>query len=344
MNELFPLGVATGKAFLDRDAERSRLHANINTGIHTWLSAPRRYGKTSLVTQVTLELQRGRRRSAQRVRTATVDLLVCHDAGTVETATLHAVGRILGDILPARAKVAAYLRQTFKNVAAELVMAADGPRVRFRITTGQTIALTEALLGLDQVAADHGHRAVVIIDEFQQLSGFKAAGRGIEGAIRHAAQSARCVSYVFMGSERGLLSQQFEQPDRPLYMLCERLILDRIPAEPYRAYLKRASKLQWSKAIDRDVQNRILTRTERHPYYLNTLCRELWRADEAPNATVVDQTWERYVDSERAPSQRCADAFESKSAGRAGCRREISHRSALRPRPCRWHGARRCQL
>ena len=72
--ELFPLGVATGRAHCNRTREREELARNVLCGLHTWLWAQRRMGKTSLVEQVVQDLGRGggRRedRPARRARRA----------------------------------------------------------------------------------------------------------------------------------------------------------------------------------------------------------------------------------------------------------------------------------
>lgn len=47
--EYFPLGLAEGKAFCNRVAERSKLQTNIELNRSTIVTSPRRYGKSSLV-------------------------------------------------------------------------------------------------------------------------------------------------------------------------------------------------------------------------------------------------------------------------------------------------------
>src|SRR5262245_24111938 len=50
--QLFPLGKAYGKAFCNRAQETEKLIGNIESGKHTFLVAPRRYGKSSLCERV----------------------------------------------------------------------------------------------------------------------------------------------------------------------------------------------------------------------------------------------------------------------------------------------------
>ena len=54
--ELFPVNIATGKAFCNRLEERHRLKEYIKNGRPVVIIAARRCGKTSLINQVLLEL------------------------------------------------------------------------------------------------------------------------------------------------------------------------------------------------------------------------------------------------------------------------------------------------
>ena len=52
IEKYFPQGIATGTAFCNRTEERKLLKNSVASNEHTVLVAPRRYGKTSLITQV----------------------------------------------------------------------------------------------------------------------------------------------------------------------------------------------------------------------------------------------------------------------------------------------------
>ena len=51
----FPSGIARGEAFCNRVQERKKLRQYINSLSHTVLMAPRRYGKSSLITQTLMD-------------------------------------------------------------------------------------------------------------------------------------------------------------------------------------------------------------------------------------------------------------------------------------------------
>lgn len=291
---LFPLGIATGPAFCNRQDERKHLSGNITSGRHTWLMARRRYGKSSLIAQTLMDLARRR----ARLRTITVDLLVTHDAESLERRIREAVGILAGKILPANQKILRYLREVFGSLKAELVIDERGPEIRLIRGGAPQETILAALMGLDRIARRYKTRAALVFDEFQQL-GRMRGHESLEAAIRHAAERARSVSYVFLGSERQLLAELFESPERPLYRLCERLNLDRISVAEYAQYLADAATLRWQRKLSAPARDAILTLSMRHPYYLNALCGRMWVRRHPPTRDAVVSEWSRYAEDER---------------------------------------------
>ena len=154
--------------------------------------------------------------------------------------------------------------------------------------------LRRALLGLDELARERKVRVVLILDEFQklrQLSDHEA----LEANIRHAAERATACTYVFSGSHRHLLEQQFEDPQAPLYRLCEPLDLERIGEADYRAHLEAHARRRWRRKPPAALIERILVLTERHPYYVNYLCGSLWQSRSIPDEAEVVAEWARLV-------------------------------------------------
>jgi len=292
---VFPLGIATGRAFCNRRVERERLGAALLAGRHTWLMAPRRYGKTSLIHQVLLDLGR----DGPAIDSEQVDLLLAHDLRSVRDLVLAAVGRLTARILPSPTRALRSLGRFFGGLRPEFVIDTSGARVRFNPGGERSEQLSEALAGLDAVARSRGVRAVLVVDEFQQVAGLHE-GIALEGAIRHAAQGAQAVSYVFSGSHRRMLSRMFEDASRPLYHLCERLNVERIKASEYRSYLKSAARRQWHAQPSAAAVERILDLSACHPYYVNVLCGRLWREPRVPGAARVAAVWRAYVAEEAA--------------------------------------------
>jgi uncharacterized protein len=83
--KVFPSGVATGAAFCDREREREYLKACFSNNEHVVIVAPRRYGKTSLITQVIQESQ---------IISVSIDLLLAADAEFIIKGILFGVSEI----------------------------------------------------------------------------------------------------------------------------------------------------------------------------------------------------------------------------------------------------------
>ena len=295
---LFPLGVATGVAHCNRQAERDGLAHSILAGEHTWLWGRRRMGKTSLVAQVLADVVRG----PAPVAAATLDLLVIHDAPDFEARLRTAVEQLTAQIAGKDKQASRKLGKAFGAWRPEFSVGGMGLKVKLAAPQHTVQGVADVLLALDGAAESYRCRAVIVLDEFQQLGSLKpaAAQRGLEGAVRHAVERARNVTYLFAGSQRHLLATMFEDAERPLYRLCRKMTLGRIEAEHYHAFLRRASRRRWRRLVAAPVVDEILAATSRHPYYINALCGRLWREEEPPTAAAVQAAWQQIVDEDRA--------------------------------------------
>ncbi len=292
--DLFPLGIAIGAAHCNREAERKRLADNVRRGRHTWLSARRRMGKTSVIEQVALDLKRRR----QPVVTVALDLLVVHDAEALEVRLRQAVSAATAQLLPRNRRILDKLKQAFAALKPELVLSDEGVTLKLGSGDSPSETVEAALKGLDRIAVDRKRRVMFVCDEFQQLATLKNH-TALEGAVRHAAERSKHVAFVFAGSERHLLAAMFEDPDRPLYRLCDRMSLERIGHEHYVSFLAQAGRARWKKPISEDAIERILTVTLRHPYYVNALCGRLWNARRPPKVADIDAAWDAYVEENK---------------------------------------------
>lgn len=301
--ELFPRGVATGSAFCDRDQERARLAANILAPRprHTWISGRRRHGKTSLVAEVLQEIAA---RKGRRVEHVLVDVFVVHNLRTLDEALRAAIGSLSGRLLPRRKRALDYLGKAFAAFKPELTLGPEGVKLKLAGEAPSAGRIDAMLRALDKAALHYGVRGVVVIDEFQQISRLDE-GHAVEGAIRSVAQSSQALAFVFLGSERTLLQQMFENRERPLYLLCEHLEIGRIEAGAYRAFLQDAARLRWGRQLADDAAERILALSERHPFYVNALARPLWERRKPPTMADVESAWTELLaaDAERLKAQ-----------------------------------------
>jgi len=283
----FPLTVATGHSFCNRENIRAQLLSNIEQVQPTLLSAPRRYGKTSLVEQV---LQYDIPRSPLKNHFShSIELLMAHDLESVQHIILSGIGRLAGNILPFHKSPMIKLQGYFSAMRPEYTMDIKGPRVALSPKVSLQ-SITEGLMRLDQMAQQEGVTVTLAMDEFQQIATIRQHAE-IEAAIRAAVQHSTRVSYIFTGSNRHLLDIMFENASRPFFGQCERITLERISEDKYRPFILTAANNRWGKQIDGDTLDRILQLTRCHPYYINALCHRLWRHPEPVLAVDVASEW-----------------------------------------------------
>ncbi len=291
----FPRGLAVGAAFCDREGERAELARRVRDGVHTWLAAPRRHGKTSLLNQILVDLGR-RRRRGPRVRGVIVDLLPSHDRLSAQRAILDGVGLAVAAALPTHRRILEAASRFFAGLRPRLSVSTMGPKLELGAGDEPAERIADALLGLDAVAGAEGLRAVMVLDEFQQVGELAQAG-ALEAGIRHAVERSEHVTYIFSGSHRRLLELAFTDPARPLYHLCDPLTLDRIDAAAYRPWLAELAAERWSAPTSPAALEAIVACTERHPWYVNRLCERLWRRDAPPDAGEVAAEWASFAAS-----------------------------------------------
>jgi uncharacterized protein len=226
--EVVPAG-----AFVDRQDELKRLAADLIAGQKVFLISPRRYGKSSLVARALA--------SAARSGLLTVDVTVSSYSSYL--AFLEGYARAVVSAETRWSKAVAWLRDAIGATRPEVrvEMGADGsPGVAVAfpaIRSARDVArLAPEVFALPaRLAEARGRRVVVALDEFQAVGSFN--GGSVEEALRAAVQHQRQVGYVFAGSEPTLMEAMLG-PRRPFYKAGPVMRLQKIPAEPFVAFIE----------------------------------------------------------------------------------------------------------
>jgi uncharacterized protein len=292
MMEMFPVNIALGKAFCNRDKERHLLKQYVQYGRHVVLVAPRRYGKTSLINQTLLEM---------KLPYTMIELTMATSLSEVEQIVVRQIGKLLYHILPRTTKAKQNILKLFKWLNPELVLTVGGQKIIFHPERKQLNTvdnLAEILRKLDDAAGLVKKQVVVVMDEFQQLCEIKK--HAIEASIRHAMQYSKHVVYLFSGSNRHMLLSMFNDKNRPFYNSCEMMSLDRITVESYEPFIQQAARKKWRKLIPGNVLNEIFKISELHPSYINRICGYFWLVNKMPNINGIKHYWLNFVESKRA--------------------------------------------
>lgn len=290
MQRYFPQGIATDTSFCNREKERAALKSCVEMHEHVVLVAPRRYGKTSLITQALKE------NDSPGVN---IDFFFVLTQIEVTKNIMEGVSKIISALLPKTKLACNKLIDSIVALNPKLTFTLLGQKLE--ISTKQTTekSISELLLALDQFASKVKKTCVIVFDEFQQIGELKE-NHAVEAAIRHAVERSQYVSYIFCGSKRHLLNEMFSDKSRPLYHLCDLMNINRIDTDCYYNFLNVMAKKKWKETLSNDAVFEIIHLAQNHPYYVNALCRRLWRYDIVPTLADVRNAWEEYVNQQSA--------------------------------------------
>ncbi len=285
MINYFPTSLALKPAFCNRKEELKELVYNIEGMSPSLLMSTRRYGKTSLALNAFATL---------KWPYAHIDFYKALSEEDIEKTILNSVGKLLGVLETKPMRLLQLASDFFSSMHVKVVLEKAGIALDFsRSERRSAVSILEALEKLHALALSKKTKIILFMDEFQTV-GEVTSNCSIEAAIREAAQKSTNVAYVFSGSNRHLMQEMFSDKKRPFFRLCNLITLDRISENDYSAYIQKAAKIRWKKALPENVIEQIFKRTERHPYYLNKLCSLLW-SNNYPDVKAVMNRWSKYT-------------------------------------------------
>jgi hypothetical protein len=190
---------------IDRDAETRQLLASAIGGHYVRLYAPRKYGKTSLLRRVLRDAER-----QEGMIPILVDLYGVLSVADVAIRFERAYARQLQGRL--RVRVEEFLQST--GLGLSLGALGISAKLQLDRRTDPLPAL-HALLDLPlRLEESGGFRALIVLDEFQDVT--KVAD--MDALLRsHIQFQGEVASFVFAGSEPGLMRELFDDKERPLY-------------------------------------------------------------------------------------------------------------------------------
>ncbi|MCL5261136.1 MAG: hypothetical protein M1561_05630 [Gammaproteobacteria bacterium] len=289
MIKLFPSGIAQGKAFYDRIQEQKKLKQNIDNTIHTALIAPRRFGKTSLMTQVLLE---------NKFDYVWIDFMTITSRKDACNKILQKVGELIVKIAPVTEKLKKITSKYFSALKPEITIKLPGVALNLHPNIQNNDSVIDLLNNLDKLAVDIKKRIVIVFDEFQEILRIDADST-LQASIRHAAERAKKITYLFSGSKHLPLRRMFNGKENPLYALCEIMELSKIPTAEATAFINQEATKKWGSPLDNAVLAQILNYSDRYPKYINALCSAIWLNDKKPKTEIVDELWRSYILSKK---------------------------------------------
>lgn len=260
--------VVTREHFANRFEELKILERDLLDGQTIFLISPRRYGKTSLISNL---FNRLRKKGAIAVY---IDLYRCASL----TQFLNLYLNLLFKASETRlAKITRSVSELLSAVRPKISVTPDGAvhlELGISPIEKDLSKITEEIIDLPyRIAKRKKKKVIVAFDEFQEIRNFD--GEAMEKTIRSVIQHHRKVGYLFAGSKRHIIKDMIYRKDRAFYKAGKIVNLGKIDRSVFVKFIQKKFEMTKFK-IDSATIEEILTIAHDCPYYVQYLCHELW--------------------------------------------------------------------
>jgi hypothetical protein len=259
---------------IDREREAGQLLELLRAGHNCLLSAPRRYGKTSLIYRMRADAER------EGIPTVYVNFYGMLSLEEV-------VARIERGYRELRGPLRRWLTGKLSSIEASIISPVGGISVAGARADPE--ARLHELLDLPRgIFSRTGERVLVCFDEFQEVLSTRVALDGaIRSVIEHHVEEA---SYLFAGSHPGMMAELFDSRERPFFGQARPVALRPLRFEDLSEYI--GARFEQTRRDAGDGLRPLLDIAQGHPQRAMLLAHFLWErtgADgTADEATLVD--------------------------------------------------------
>ena len=260
--------VVSGDTFVDREVLRKHLRANIRSGVNTVLIGPRRWGKSSLVRQVALDMARDR-----KVRFAFVDLFHVRTEQELLERTVEASIKALGRTMAERLEA---VKEFIRGVVPQVSFGPD-PQSEFslKLNLPEGRRSMPELLDLpERIAEARKMQLVLCVDEFQNIA-MLPDPLGFQKVLRASWQHHTAVRHVIYGSKRHMMMELFGGQSMPFFRFGEMLFMDKIARTDWIPFIRERFAGCGIK-IATPVCDHLCQRMMDHSYHVQLLGHAAW--------------------------------------------------------------------
>ncbi len=255
--------LAKGKNFIDREEEIETIQSAAKSGQNITIYSPRRYGKSSLI------LESFERMDQDQI-TVYIDFNKIN--GVSELAD-ELVSRTTESSYSSMEKGFSFVKDTLLSLRPTFTPTKGGGLSISMKLVEKEEDLESALKFPQKVAEKKNTKIIIAMDEFQRIQTLD--GDTLERLFRSIIQEQDRVTYIFSGSQVGMLKEMFESGNRPFFKSTKVMELDKIPKKDFKNYI-----IETFKKTDMDVNKTliddILDLTGGHPMRTKELLFELW--------------------------------------------------------------------
>ncbi len=239
-------------------------------GIHTTIISPRRWGKSSLVEKVILDINR----KEKQVCTVILDLF----STSTEEEFLELFAREIIKASSSKWEDWINAGKTFFKFLHPRMNIGVNPSIDFSIEfdwdelrkhKDEVLQLPEA------IAQKKNLRFIICLDEFQNLASYQGY-EVLEKKMRAGWQRQKRVTYCFFGSKRHMMTDIFNNASKPFYRFGDIMILPRIKRQKWVTFIVKGFKSS-GKSILPEVARSIPGLMKDHSWYVQQLAHYTWQ-------------------------------------------------------------------
>ncbi len=256
-------------SFTNREYEVEKLKSNLLNGINTMIISPRRWGKSSLVEKVLLDIHL----NDKKTKIISMDLFSFNS----QEAFLEGFAKeVIKASTPKWQEWVKSGRDFFKRIVPKISVGID-PFTDFSISFDweELKKHSDEILNLPEIIAEERNiKMIICLDEFQNLATFPDY-ESFEKKMRAVWQRQKNVTYCLYGSKRHMMSEIFNSPSKPFYRFGDIMMLPKIETEKWINFIVDSFNNS-GKQIDDSVAVMIPRLLKNHSWYVQQLSHYIW--------------------------------------------------------------------
>lgn len=261
--------LAGGAEFTNRQEETSHLMTNFLSGINTVLISPRRWGKSSLVSQA-VEMTA---KKHKHIRFCQIDLF---NIKSEEEFYEHLAQGVIRASSSKWAEAVELAKIFLSAFVPQLSISPDpNSDVAISLNWKEMKKKPDEIIDLaEKIAEKKGIKMVICIDEFQNLATFENH-LAIQKKLRAHWQKHKRVSYCLYGSRHHMMVDVFANSRMPFYKFGDIVFLEKIKKQDWIKFISKRFADTKKNITNEDAQL-IAELTDCHPYYTQQLAQQTW--------------------------------------------------------------------
>jgi len=264
MNPFLINNYISPKYFCNREHETDVLVQNINNQSNTVFFAQRRVGKTALIHHVFHQLN-----SEKEHTTIYLDIYATQNLKDFTNQLANSIYKAF----PENKGIATRFWESIKLLRPVLSINEITGSPEMSLDISQVSQMERSIPQLLHFLEKQKKPVVIAIDEFQQILEYPE--KNVEAILRTAIQQLQKVHFVFLGSNRKMIFEIFNNAKRPFYASAKNLYLHKIKKKEYIDFIQTHFEKN-NLNIAKNTIELVLDLTKRHTSYTQHLCHEIF--------------------------------------------------------------------